>query len=112
MSADNWALCPRCTDQLERDVVDAERAEIAADDANNLTAWREAHERTVEARLALHAAKSTFREDYEIYGADDGTVIVTYGGECQTCGLDLEFRHEHPLYERTIERTLTEASDA
>lgn len=40
----------------------------------------------------------TFREDYEIYGAEDGTVMVSYGGSCTTCHLTLDFKHEHNLY--------------
>jgi hypothetical protein len=60
MSADSWAVCPRCA--------------------------------------ANHAANDTrFREDYEIGGAETGTVTVSYRGECQQCGLLLEFKAEHPI---------------
>lgn len=38
-----------------------------------------------------------FREDYSIYGAETGTVTVEYRGECQRCGLVLEFTSEHPI---------------
>ncbi len=38
-----------------------------------------------------------FREDYEVYGAETGTVTVEYNGECQRCGLKLSFTTEHPI---------------
>jgi len=40
----------------------------------------------------------TFREDYEIYDADTGTVKVTYQGYCQSCGLSISFKHERTFY--------------
>lgn len=39
----------------------------------------------------------TFREDYEFYGADEGTVTVDYSGSCQKCGLETHFDHEHKI---------------
>lgn len=41
----------------------------------------------------------TFREDYEIYGAQTGTVKVRYKGGCEVCGLSLSFEHEHEFYD-------------
>jgi hypothetical protein len=40
---------------------------------------------------------ATFREDYEITGAKDGIVVVSYGGSCEVCGLELSFTDKHPL---------------
>lgn len=45
----------------------------------------------------LDADARTFREDYEIYGAETGTVTVSYRGECQRCNLLLEFETTHPI---------------
>jgi hypothetical protein len=47
--------------------------------------------------LAVTPAGDTFREDYEIYGAEDGTVTVTYSGSCQSCGLSLSFRDDREI---------------
>jgi len=47
--------------------------------------------------LSVQSAERTFREDYEIYGASDGTVKVDYGGSCTECGLSLSFNHEHEI---------------
>jgi len=43
----------------------------------------------------------TFREDYEIYGAEDGTVMVSYHGQCGECKTKLEFKHEHVIGAKT-----------
>lgn len=38
-----------------------------------------------------------FREDYEIYGAEDGAVIVSYSGVCEECNLRLQFETTTPI---------------
>jgi hypothetical protein len=95
VSADNWAICPRCVARWHTEV-ETEQARV--DDLYGLVPVAEFD----EARLALQAKKATtheptFREDYEIYGAEDGEVVATYSGGCAACGLRLEFRHAHPL---------------
>lgn len=42
-------------------------------------------------------SKDTFRENYEIYGAQTGVVTVSYSGKCQVCQLSLRFEETHPL---------------
>jgi hypothetical protein len=95
MSASNWATCPRCSKRRE-DALAKREAEIAASygkvpiaDFDNL-------------RFQLSADRheqldATFREDYEIYGAEDGRVKVSYSGRCTACGLDLTFEDSRPL---------------
>jgi hypothetical protein len=39
----------------------------------------------------------TFREDYEIYVAEDGVVRVSYSGHCERCGSGVDFKTEHPV---------------
>lgn len=95
MSADNWAVCPRCRKREEARIADLQRrateayGQLPVDEFDALRA---------EAAKGIDLQKlCTFREDYEIWGADDGTVRVNYSGECQACGLDLHFEHEHPM---------------
>jgi hypothetical protein len=95
MSADNWATCPRCSKRRE-DALAKREADIAASygkipvaDFDNL-------------RFQLSADRheqldATFREDYEIWGAEDGEVKVKYRGVCGACNLRLNFEHSHPL---------------
>ena len=94
MSASNWAICPRCLRRAKK-------------------AWAENHQRIMDqyGRVpvdefdALRDAEGsvdeesfrTFREDYEIYGAEDGTVTVSYSGGCSVCGLHLDFGNEYPI---------------
>jgi len=53
------------------------------------------------ARAKLGAAPETdhtFREDYEFYGAEEGTVTAHYGGRCTECGLNVKFRHDEVVW--------------
>jgi hypothetical protein len=86
MSADNWAICPRCLSEAtdkhaakERRVAalygkvpveefDAQRAALAEIDPEKFR---------------------TFREDYEFYGAEDGEVHASYSGGCTTCKMSV-----------------------
>lgn len=95
MSADNWAVCPRCEATRQSALV-TERADVAAlygkvpvDEFD----IRRGALRLFEAEMP----KSTFREDYEFYGVEDGTLCISYRGECNVCGLKFEHHSEHPL---------------
>lgn len=90
MSADNWAICPRCVARAQKANLESQQgfSEIAAKltpDQLKLvqTAVRPVNEEDFR----------EFREDYEIYIAD-GKVKVSYSGHCQTCKLGLDFDHE------------------
>ena len=97
MSADNWAVCPRCKKNEENAIkaldwrVEHEYGKISIDDF--LVLRNEAQIR----REMLPNQKATFREDYEIYGAEDGGVEVSYRGGCGVCGLQLKFTDYRPL---------------
>lgn len=91
MSADNWTTCPRC--KAERDKRDQQATDAVA--AMYGTVSVEEFERArAELRGKLKARlDETFREDYEFYGASDGTITADYGGSCQTCGLTARLKH-------------------
>lgn len=40
----------------------------------------------------------TFREDYEIYGAEDGVIHISYGGHCSVCGTECNISQDHPFF--------------
>lgn len=100
MSTSNWADCPRC---LRR-----HKAECARLDEERAETLRQAYGE-VESATYLEMVNSpivypelkqgglTFREDYEIYGAETGEVTVSYGGSCDVCELSLEFIEKHPI---------------
>ena len=95
MSADNWTTCPRCAKRREaklqamRDEVAAKYGQIPVDEFDELRRQLFEAENT---KLA-----ETLREDYEFFGAEDGTVTAEYGCSCRECGLETSFTHEHEL---------------
>jgi hypothetical protein len=96
VSASNWATCPRCVKSARKEV--EQRAETLRTGYGSLS--QDEYMAIVYApapEILTDRAPHTFREDYEIYGAESGTVTVTYGGSCGTCGLSLTFKHEHPV---------------
>ncbi len=102
MSADNWATCPRCLD-TERAKVTAARAaldeqygKVTRLEYKSLEAARVTAEEALE-KFQDYKAR-TFREDYEFYGADEGTVQARYSGGCNKCGLSVEFEHSKGFY--------------
>lgn len=96
MSASNYAACPRCTARAAKKV--AELYEAAQDAYGKIPAAEYAAKVTEANKAAtLPGNVYTFAEYYEIYGAADGTVVVDYGGSCETCGLSLSFKDEHPI---------------
>lgn len=107
MSADNWAVCPKCVANEEkrlRSVLDS--AVKLRDESYGkvpVVAFNEIHARAMEAERNLDALSDrleefrTFREDYEIWGAEECAVQVGYSGGCSKCRLSLEFTHKHEV---------------
>jgi hypothetical protein len=50
-----------------------------------------------DAKLKEHLPE-TFREDYEVYGADQGELRIYYSGCCDTCGLEHNYEHKASFY--------------
>lgn len=84
MSADNWTTCPACAHKKsqelagEQDHVDAMYGTVSVEEFD-------------AARAALQERRmkpmdETFREDYEFWGAHEGTLHVSYEGRCTVCG--------------------------
>jgi hypothetical protein len=92
MSADNWAVCPRC----KQDAIRArEDKQLAADKAYG-TAPPEEYLAMLKAIDGPLVFAETFRENYE-QGVRDGIYYVGYHGKCSECGLTHKFKHEQPL---------------
>jgi hypothetical protein len=102
VSADNWAICPRC--KAHRKVRAAE-AHAAAHEAYGLVpisefeALREKAQELTKLVEADTVANRTLREDYEFFGAEDGTVTASYRCSCTVCGLSSKFEYSHELPE-------------
>lgn len=97
MSADNWAICPRCKLNEENAIkaldykIEQDYGKVSIDDF--IVMRLEAQQR----REALPNRMATFREDYEIYGAEDGAIEVNYRGSCKDCGLTMKFTDYRPM---------------
>ena len=95
MSADNWAQCPRCAAGRQTAVGDLL---VKAEQGYGVLSVTEFDElRQSAADLEREPMEPTFREDYEVFGAETGEVAVSYSGSCARCGLSLRFEHFHPL---------------
>lgn len=94
MSADNWTTCPKCVEQ-EKKRYDSEAKELS-DSYGKISS-----DHFIEATKnfpIFEPGGSTFREYYEFYGADTGTLKMTYNGVCQVCGLSLILEKEYEFY--------------
>jgi len=98
VSADNWAICPRCLDRAKAEV--AAQLAVAERAYGNVPA-AEYEELRAQAQTPIDPEKfRTFREDYEFFGASEGTIVAGYSGHCGTCSLTVDFRDEHKFYEQ------------
>jgi uncharacterized protein (DUF983 family) len=104
VTADNWALCPRC----EKKRLDAAEAAVKVAQAKCDDAYGKVtsadflllHGALTTAQNALQALTDTpdrqefhtLREDYEV-GVWDSELFVSYKGNCKDCGLKVEFKH-------------------
>lgn len=95
MSASNWAVCPTCRDAEKRRVDGL--VERLATGYGQIPVEEYDALRAEVAKGVDEEGHRTFREDYEIYGAEKGTVTVDYSGHCQVCGAGLDFKDEHEV---------------
>jgi hypothetical protein len=92
VTASNWADCPRC---LYLAAAGAERRITELRDSYGKVSADEYAAMAKAATVAQVVPRDpTFREDYEIFGARDGVVKVSYSGSCAVCGLGLDFTTE------------------
>lgn len=94
MSADNWAVCPRCVARAKKTEAD-QLAKVVATYGKIPVAEFDAARATI--KPVRQVDYETFREDYEIHGASGGVVTVDYSGHCSKCGLGLNFKDDHPI---------------
>lgn len=91
MSADNWTGCPRCARRHQENIQKLRDKAHTAYGAVPLDEYLALDQAAKAADVAFE--KQTFREDYEFYGAEEGTVTASYNGHCGVCGLTCSFEH-------------------
>jgi hypothetical protein len=99
MSADNWDKCPRCVSRNLHTIAELAGKVSEAYGSVDVETFDQMRQELSDKQAAHddYNAFRTFREDYEIYGAEDGLVEVSYRGGCRECGLSLEFEHAHTI---------------
>lgn len=100
MSADNWALCPRCVDNANTNQQELQSRVIEEYGKLPLTEWENL--RKLANAGVDKEVFTTFREDYEIYGADTGTITINYSGTCTICGLSVQYDDSKRFYGKGI----------
>lgn len=103
MSADNWTTCYACASKRDSRVVEqtAVQQKLLHDaygqvPQSDYTALQIDVEAAIDA-ISEKPLERTFREDYEIYGAETGVVTVSYSGQCTTCGYGTSFEEHRPI---------------
>ena len=94
MSADNWAICPRCLHFAEAQKTALEKKANAAYGKIGVAqylALKEKAEKPIDKEILR-----TFREDFELGMSSDGQFAVSYSGSCQ-CGFKYSFKHEQQI---------------
>ena len=89
MSADRWAVCPKCKEKVEQahanllSRVETDYGKVAANEYIEL----------IEQSRQSDEEERTLREDWEI-GIWDGELIISYRASCEECGFTYEFEHK------------------
>lgn len=82
MSADRWAICPKC----KKVANEARDKAIRKAKATYGKVPEETYQAAIEEAGEPVVLKETFREDYQQGMDDDGTYSVSYAGRCNSCG--------------------------
>lgn len=98
MSADNWAVCPKClkkaNDDLEKAREKLNKAYGIVPSIEYLKMFQET-ERSIES-VSSYAMKAELREEYEI-GIDENNFYVSYSASCQECGFKYSYQTEEKI---------------
>lgn len=92
MSADNWAMCPKCKKDTkatkEKALVDAGRlyGKVSSDEFMSQVKNAES--------LPEEPKGETLREDYKIRINRDGEFYINYSCGCYACGFKHDFKKE------------------
>lgn len=104
MSASSWSVCPRCLWLAKKG--ERERVQAAADAYGKVPAQE--YENLRRNAAAFHVNEADYpthlREDYEIWGAESGTVTVVYNAHCEKCDLVAGFSDEQLLWAASREK--------
>jgi hypothetical protein len=95
MGASNYAVCPKCWKEQVASEADALQRVLASYGKVLPDEFLAAQARLTTTRK--DDFDRTFREDFEIYNDNEGSVHVDYHGMCSKCGVKLAFELEKEI---------------
>ena len=94
MSADYWAVCPRCLKRARATHTASVQAVMDSYGQVPVAEFDAARAALIEINPEDYR---TFREDYEFHISETGEWSASYGGSCETCGLEHNFSDKQQL---------------
>jgi hypothetical protein len=95
MSADNWTTCPKCFDGAVTEATEKRNAVMASYGSVPVEEFDKARTELTDPQPQEFV---TFREDYELWLADD-VLHWSYKGACSVCSLGVTEAGEKRFYE-------------
>ena len=105
MSADNWAICPKCYKEAKK--LDEEYAKSVTEKYGKipLDEWQKLSNEYQHLKTPfVTRIEETFREDYEMGVGfyENGSCgrdkfKIGYHGKCEVCGFEVRFKHQEAL---------------
>lgn len=95
MSADNWAICPKCKKDKNNKIVSLRKEVEEKYGKLPLDEWESlkiANEKKMELELEY-----TLREDYQIGVNEEGEFAVDYSASCNVCDFRFFFEHSEEI---------------
>lgn len=93
MSADNWAICPKCL-ELAQDRQEALEEKL---EKSYGVVSPEQYLRLFEKSREKPKLEQTLREDYEIGILNTAEFYVRYKGACTKCGFNYEYKYDQNI---------------
>ena len=94
MSADNWAVCPRC---LKREIERREDLDKQVKEKYGKLAQSEYLALVEKSKVPQQPVKQTLCEDYKLGTNEDGLFEVNYSCGCSVCGYKAKFNYSKEL---------------
>jgi hypothetical protein len=105
MSANNWAICPRCKidfDKKRAELVASLKASYGKVPADEYLLLKEATDEECK-----NEQEQTLREDWGIGTDPDGQFGVSYSAKCE-CGFAFHYEHEEQALNRATQKSAQE----
>lgn len=89
MSADNWAVCPKCKQAAKEEynalTEQVEKSYGSVSYEEDMKLFKKAQETPI--------MKSSLREKYELGIKENGQFYIGYDASCQDCGFEFAFQY-------------------